>query len=98
MLNEGLDSDWRAGINLGSYLHKPRHGIIEEPLVSLAEIAFSAKAFLIKRSSILHTAAATDGKMPADKTFVTEILLGSGKGPLLAAGGQFLYRRFKNVA
>ena len=71
--------------------------MIEETLVALAEIAFSAKTIFIERGSIFHTSTAADGKMSADKAFVAEILLGPGKGPLFAAGGQFFYRRLKNV-
>jgi len=52
----------------------------------------------VKRNLIFHTAAATNGKVSAEKTFVAEILLIPGKSPLFTAGGKFLYRRFKNVA
>ena len=98
LLYEGLRFYCRAGTNLSGQLHKTRHGIIEESLVSLAEIALPAKAFFVERSPILHAPTTTEGKVSAKKTFVTEILLGSGKGPLFAAGCQLLYRGLKNVA
>jgi len=86
--------------------------VIEETLVGLTEIAFSVEITLVRakkrffaplrmtdcRDFVFHTSAATDGKMSADKAFVAEILLGPGKGPFFAAGGQLFYRRFKNVA
>ncbi len=71
--------------------------MIKEALVALAKIAFLAKVILVKRCPVFHTAAATDRQVPADKTFITEIPLGPGKCSLFAAGGQFLYRRFKNI-
>ena len=97
-----------GGVNLGGYLHKPRYCVIEETLVGLTEIALSIldsrfsilveyRVSSIEHRFIFHTSTATDGKMSAHKAFVAEILFGPGKGPLFAAGGQFLYRRFKNV-
>ena len=47
---------------------------------------------------MLHTAAATDGKVPANEAFVRKILLCPGKGEFFIAGGQFSYRRFKYIA
>ncbi len=72
--------------------------MIKEALVALAEIAFFAKVISIKRCPVFHTAAATDRQVSADKTFITEIPLGPGKGPLFSAGGQLVYRRIKNIA
>jgi hypothetical protein len=97
-LCKGPGSRSPGGVNLGGYLHKPRHCVIKETLVGLTEIAFSAKVILIEWGSVFHTSAATDGKVSADKAFVAEVLLGSGKFSLFAAGGQLFYRRFKNVA
>ncbi len=71
--------------------------MIKEALVALAEIAFFAKVIPVKRSPVFHTAAPTDRQVSADKTFITEIPLGPGKGSLFAAGGQLLYRRIKNI-
>jgi len=71
--------------------------VIEETLVGLTEIAFSAKAVFVKGGPVFHTSTAADGKMPADKAFVAEILLGPGKLPLFAAGSQLFNRCFKNV-
>ena len=85
-LHKGLGFDGRAGVNGSGYLHKPRHCVIEEALVAFAEIAFPAEV-VFPRSSIFHTAAATDGKMSADQAFVGQILLGQGKCTLFTAGG-----------
>jgi len=52
----------------------------------------------VKRNLIFHTAAATNAKVSAEKTFVAKILLSPGKSPFFAAGGKFLYRCFKNIA
>ena len=85
------------GAYSSGYLRKLRHCIIEKPLVAFAEIAFPALA-AVKKNPIFNTAAATDGEVSADKTFVTKILLGPGKISLFIAGGKFFYRRFKNIA
>ncbi len=71
--------------------------MIKEAFVALAEIAFFAKVILVKRGPVFHTAPATDRQVPADKTFITEIPLGPGKGSFFTAGGQLVYRRFNNV-
>ncbi|GAJ18357.1 unnamed protein product, partial [marine sediment metagenome] len=86
-----------GGVNLSGYLCKPRHCMIKEALVALAEIAFLAKVILIKRCPVFHTAAATDRQVPADKTFITEIPFGPGKGSFFTANGQLFYRRIKNI-
>ncbi len=72
--------------------------MIKEALVALAEITFLAKVIPIKRCPVFHTATPTDCQVSADKTFITEIPLGPGKGPLFAAGCQLFYRGFKNVS
>ncbi len=71
--------------------------MIKEALVTLAEIAFFAKVIPIKRRPVFHTPAATDRQVPADKTFITEIPLGPGKGSFFTDNGQLVYRCFKNV-
>ncbi len=86
------------GVYSSGYLHKPRHRVIEETLVAFAEIAFPAKVVFVEGGPVFHTPAATDGKMPAEQAFVTEILFEPGKGAFFLAGGQLLNRRFKDVA
>ncbi len=71
--------------------------MIKEAFVTLAEIAFFAKVILVERGPVFHTPAATDRQVPADKTFITEIPFGPGKGSFFAANGQLFYRRIKNI-
>ena len=40
-LQEGLGLDCQAGVNVGGYLHKPRHCVIEKLPIALAKIALS---------------------------------------------------------
>ena len=77
-LHNALGLDGLTSVYLGSYLHKPRHRMVEETLVALAEITLSAKAFSIKRSPVLHTAGTAEGKVSAEQAFITEILLCAG--------------------
>ena len=88
----------RFGADLGGNLHKPRYRMIEEPLIGIAEIALPAIVFFIERRPVLHTAAPTDGQVPADKALVAEVCLGSGKSSLFAARGEFFYRRLEDIA
>ena len=74
-----------GGVNIGGYLCKPGQCIIEEELVAFAEIAFFAEVVFVERRPVFHTAASTDGKVPADEAFITNILFGPGKSPLDAA-------------
>ncbi len=85
------------GVYGSGYLRKLRHCIIKESLVAFAEITFPALV-AVKKNPVFYTAAATDSKVSADKTFVTKTLLGPGKISLFIAGGKFFYRRFKNIA
>ena len=85
------------GVYGSGHLRKLRHCIIKEPLVAFAEITFPALV-AVKRNPIFYAAAATNGKVSANKTFVAKILLGPGKGAFFSAGGEFFYRRFKNIA
>ena len=62
-----------GGVNIRCYLLKPRQRMVEEELVSFAEVAFFAEIFFVERCPVFHTAAATDGKVPADKAFITNI-------------------------
>ena len=91
-------SGGRTGANGSRYLRKSRHRIIEEMLISFAEVAFAGRAAVVQTNPIFHTTAATDGKVRADKALVAKILLGPRKGPLFTADGKFLYRRFQDVA
>jgi hypothetical protein len=72
--------------------------VIEEALIRLTEIAFLPETVFVKGRSVLHTAAATDGQMPADQAFGAEISLGPREGSLFAAGCQLLDRRLKDIA
>lgn len=67
-------------------------------LIAFAKVTFAGRAAVVQTNPILHTAAATDGKVCADKALVAKILLGPRKGPLFTADGKFLYRRFQDVA
>ena len=88
----------RFGSYLSGNLSKFRYRMIEELLISLTEVAFSAVIFFIERRPVLHTTAPTNGQVSADEAFVAEFLLVSGKSSLLTAGGKFFYRRLKDVA
>ena len=72
--------------------------MIEEKFIGLTEIAFSAIVFFIERSPVFHTATPADGQVSADKAFVAEVFLVSGKSSLFTAGGKFFYRRIEDIA
>ena len=67
-------------------------------LIALAKVAFAGRAAVVQTNPVFHTTAATDGKVCADKALVAKILLGPRKGPPFTADGEFLYRRFQDVA
>jgi len=92
-----LTPSGRLGVNFGCNLHKPRYRMIEELLVRLAEVAFSAIVFFIERRPVFHTAAPTYGQVPADKALVAEVFLGPGKSSLFTAGGEFFNRRLEDI-
>lgn len=79
-------------------LHKSGNCIIKELLVAFAEIAFPAGLSITATHPVFYTAAAADIEVSANKTSVTKIFLAPCKGLLLAAGDEFLERRFENVA
>jgi hypothetical protein len=83
---------------LGAQPHKPGHRVLKKLPVAWAKITLAGKVVLVKNDPVLQTAAATDGKMPTNKTLSTEITFGAGEGPLGLGGGQFFYRRFQDVA
>jgi len=85
------------GINPGSYLAKPRHSILKKAFIRFAEITFSSEIIPVEGSSILHTAATTYCKIPADQAFAAQISFGSCKRPLLIAGSQFFNWRLEDV-
>ena len=88
----------RLGVNRCGNLHKPRYSMIEEKFIGLTEVALPAIVFFIERRPVFHTAAPTDGKVPADKALVAEVCLGSGKSSLFTAGGKFFNRRIEDIA
>ena len=87
-----------TGLNRGSCLAKLRQAIVEETLVALAEIAFAASITVIQADPIFHAAASADIKIFAEQAFIGQILLGAGEGAFFAAGGEFLQRRFQDIA
>ncbi len=72
-------------------------GVVVEHFVTLAEIAFLLESLSV-RVAVLHTAAAADVQIPADKTLVVDTLFLPAKLTLHLTRSQFLYRRLHNIA
>jgi hypothetical protein len=63
-----------AGAYVRGNLHKAREGVIEESLVTFAEVRLLGDIALV-----LHAASTAKGKVAAEQALVAEILFGSGK-------------------
>jgi len=61
-------------MDLGGDGHELRQGIIEELLIRPAEVTLATEITSSENGSVLQAAAPAERKMPANETFIAEIL------------------------
>ncbi len=84
-------------LQVGGDLSEFWQGVVVEHFVALAEVALLLEPLTV-RVAVLHTAAAANVQIPADKTLVVDTLLLPRKLTLHLTRSQFLYRRLHDIA